>query len=104
MANNISILASGTFIRGDLFSDDLLILEGGVEGNVVGNRVLIKANGWVHGELACRSLAIELGGMMNGRIRVSEKPTQAFLAWSQEKDEITSDDDPVALAAQIKEE
>ena len=83
MANSISIIAPGTFIRGDLFSDDMLIIEGGVEGKVVGNRMIIKSGGWIHGELVCRSLSIEMGGMMNGKIKVSEHPVQTFLAWSE---------------------
>lgn len=86
MANNISILAAGTFIRGNMFSDDMIIVEGGLEGNVVGNKVVIKSGGWVHGDLMCRSLSIELGGMMNGKIKVSREPLQTYLAWSQEKD------------------
>lgn len=86
MANSISILAAGTFIRGNLFSDDVIIVEGGVEGNVVGNKVIIKKGGWVHGDLMCRALSIELGGMMNGQIKVTRESMQTFLAWSQEKD------------------
>lgn len=69
--NNITILAAGTYVNGDLFSDDLMIIEGGVEGNVVGNRVIVKKHGWVQGALTCRSLSIELGGVVNGMIRVS---------------------------------
>ncbi|MDR1396789.1 MAG: polymer-forming cytoskeletal protein [Desulfarculales bacterium] len=83
MASKISLLAAGTFIRGDIFSDDLLIIEGGIDGKVVGNKVIIKHNGWVQGEMACRSLLIELGGMLNGFVRVSSDPVNTFLAWSE---------------------
>jgi hypothetical protein len=83
MASNISIIAAGTFIRGSLYSDDVLIIEGGIEGKVIGNQIIIKTNGWMQGELACRSLLIESGGMLNGFIRVSNEPNQAFLAWSE---------------------
>lgn len=69
--NKMTILAAGTYLHGDLFSDDLMIIEGGVEGNVVGNRVIVKSRGWVHGELTCKSLSIELGGVVNGMVRVS---------------------------------
>ena len=41
--NNLTVLASGTFVRGDLFSEDVLVIEGGVEGNIVGARVIVKA-------------------------------------------------------------
>jgi cytoskeletal protein CcmA (bactofilin family) len=83
MASNISIIAAGTFIRGNLYSDDVLIVEGGIEGKIIGNQIIIKARGWVQGEMACRSLLIESGGMLNGFIRVSNEPVQAFLAWSE---------------------
>jgi cytoskeletal protein CcmA (bactofilin family) len=83
MASNISILAAGTFVRGDIFSEDLLIIEGGVEGKIVSDKVIIKPNGWVQGEMTCRSLLIELGGMLNGFIRVSSEPVNTFLAWSE---------------------
>lgn len=83
MANSISIIAPGTFIRGDLFSDDMLIIEGGVEGNVVGGRLIIKSGGWVHGDLICRSLSIEVGGIMNGKIKISMEPVPTFLAWNE---------------------
>ena len=83
MANSITILAAGTFIRGDLYSDDILIVEGGIEGNVVGNKVVVKSNGWVHGDLACKSLLIEMGGLLNGYVRVSTDPPQQYLAWAE---------------------
>ena len=85
MSNSITILAPGTFIRGDLFSDDLLIVEGGIEGTIVGNRVIIKPQGWIHGDLTCRSLSIEVGGLMNGSIFVSSSPALSFLTWSEQQ-------------------
>ncbi|KMY67211.1 hypothetical protein AAU61_10010 [Desulfocarbo indianensis] len=72
--NNLTVLASGTFVRGDLFSEDVLVIEGGVEGNIVGSRVIVKARGWVHGDLACRSLSIEPGGVVDGAVKVAVKP------------------------------
>jgi hypothetical protein len=68
--NNLTILAPGTFLRGDLISGDTLVVEGGVEGNVKGNRVIVKAQGWVHGDVVCRSLSIEPGGVVDGAVRV----------------------------------
>ena len=69
--NKLTILASGTYFRGDVFSDDILIVEGGLEGNLMGNRVIVKSTGWIHGNVTCRSLSIELGGIINGSVRVS---------------------------------
>lgn len=73
--NNLTVLASGTFVRGDLFSEDVLVIEGGVEGNIVGSRVIVKARGWVHGDLSCRSLSIEPGGVVDGAVKVATKPS-----------------------------
>ena len=73
--NNLTVLASGTFVRGDLFSEDVLVIEGGVEGNIVGARVIVKARGWVHGDLSCRSLSIEPGGVVDGAVKVATKPS-----------------------------
>jgi hypothetical protein len=73
--NNLTVLASGTFVRGDLFSEDVLVIEGGVEGNIVGARVIVKARGWVHGDLSCRSLSIEQGGVVDGAVKVATKPS-----------------------------
>lgn len=73
--NNLTVLASGTFVRGDLFSEDVLVIEGGVEGNIVGARVIVKARGWVHGDLSCRSLSIEPGGVVDGAVKVAVKPS-----------------------------
>lgn len=72
--NKMTILAAGTYIHGDVFSDDIMIIEGGVEGSVIGNRIIVKKHGWIHGSLTCRSLSIELGGVVNGNVRVSSTP------------------------------
>jgi hypothetical protein len=71
----MTVLAGGTFVRGDLFSEDTLIIEGGVEGNIVGSRVIVKSRGWVHGDLTCRSLSIEPGGVVDGEVKVATKPS-----------------------------
>lgn len=70
--NKLTVLSAGTFIRGDLYSQDVLVVEGGVEGNIVGNRVIIKNKGWVHGNLLARSLCIEPGGVVDGAMKVNE--------------------------------
>ncbi|MBI4797476.1 MAG: polymer-forming cytoskeletal protein [Desulfarculus sp.] len=68
----MTILSGGTFIRGDVFSQDVLVVEGGIEGNIVCNRVIVKPQGWVHGDVTCRSLSIEPGGVVDGAIKVSD--------------------------------
>ena len=70
--NKLTILSAGTFVRGDVFSQDVLVVEGGIEGNLVGNRVIVKPQGWVHGDLLCRSLCIEPGGVVDGAVKVSD--------------------------------
>ncbi len=71
MGNSLTVLAAGTFIRGDVFSEDILVIEGGIEGNIMGNRVIVKAKGWIHGDLVCRSLSIEPGGVVDGEVKVT---------------------------------
>lgn len=103
MANNITILAAGTFIRGDLFNDDVLIVEGGVEGNVVGNRVIIKAKGWLHGQLSCRSLSIEPGGQVHGYLRVTLDSSTSLPAMEPIVllEESTDSSEPLAESSEI---
>ena len=72
--NNLTIIAGGTMIRGELFSQDMLMIEGGVEGNVFGHKVVIKSTGWVHGDVRCNSLSIEPGGVVDGAVKVSNEP------------------------------
>ena len=71
--NKLTVLSSGTFIRGDLYSQDVLVVEGGVEGNIIGDRVIIKSKGWVHGNILARSLSIEPGGVVDGAMKVHEQ-------------------------------
>lgn len=70
---DLTILSPGTFIRGDLFSADVLVIEGGVEGNIRGDRVIVKPRGWIHGDVTCRSLSIEPGGLVDGTVKVEAK-------------------------------
>lgn len=69
--NSLTIVAAGTFVRGDIFSEDVLVVEGAVEGNVVGNKVIVKPKGWIRGDVSCRSLKIELGGVVDGAMTVA---------------------------------
>lgn len=76
MAGNIlTVLSAGTYVRGDVYSKDTLVVEGGVEGNLVGNRVIVKKQGWVHGNLSCRALSIEPGGVVDGDVHVTSAMT-----------------------------
>lgn len=68
--NDLTILAPGTFIRGNLFSESVLVIEGGIEGDIRGNRVIVKPQGWIHGNVLCRSLSIEPGGVVDGEVKV----------------------------------
>lgn len=72
-ANRLTILAAGTIVRGDVFSQDLLVVEGGVQGKVVASQVIIKGTGWVQGSVTCHSLSIELGGVVDGQVNVTQK-------------------------------
>lgn len=85
--NELTILAAGTMMRGDVFAQDTLVIEGGVQGNVVAHRVVVKGTGWVQGSLTCRALTIELGGVVDGQVHVVE--TGALMKPAQ--------DQPVAL-------
>ncbi|MBU1156160.1 MAG: polymer-forming cytoskeletal protein [Proteobacteria bacterium] len=81
-ANQLTILAAGTIVRGDVFAQDTLVVEGGVQGNVVAHRVVVKGTGWIQGSLTCRSLSIEQGGVVDAEVEVVEtgmlmKPAQA---------------------------
>ncbi|MFH2125696.1 MAG: polymer-forming cytoskeletal protein [Pseudomonadota bacterium] len=81
-ANQLTRRAAGTLVRGDVFAQDTLVVEGGVQGNVVAKRVVVKATGWIQGTLTCRSLSIELGGVVDAEVEVVEngmlmKPAQA---------------------------
>ena len=105
--NSLTVLSGGTFIRGDIYSQDVLVVEGGIEGNLVGNRVIIKPQGWVHGDVTCRSLSIEPGGVVDGAIKVSDAtslPSPAMV----EQELIMGEDAPslieVALGAADKDE
>ncbi len=73
--NNLTILAQGVLVRGNVFSEDVLVVEGNVKGNLFGNKIVIKATGRVQGDLNCRSLSIESGGVLNGFMKVSSELT-----------------------------
>ena len=83
VGNNLTILAAGTFVRGDIFSDDVLVIEGGVEGNIRGNKVIVKALGWLRGNLQCSSLSIELGGVVDGEVVVCSPEARPALAQAE---------------------
>ncbi len=98
-SNKLTILAQGSFTRGDVFCEGILVVEGGVEGNVVGNRVIIKSTGWVHGDIACGSLSIEQGGMVDGEVRVATQRAGLVPGKAQPAEELPSADDAHTLPA-----
>jgi cytoskeletal protein CcmA (bactofilin family) len=72
---NPAILSSGTLVRGDIYSEGVLVIEGVVEGSIIGNRVYVKPKGKVKGTVSCRSLVIEKGGIVNGSLKVVDTPS-----------------------------
>lgn len=66
-----TIVARGTHIHGETRSADELIVEGVIEGDVFGAKVVIKSGGRVLGTVDCETLVIEPGGILDGNIRSS---------------------------------
>jgi hypothetical protein len=64
-----TIVARGTHLIGETRSTDELIVEGVIEGDVVGAKVVIKNGGRVIGTIDCETLVIEPGGILDGNIR-----------------------------------
>lgn len=93
--NELTILAAGTMMRGDVFAQDTLVIEGGVQGNVVAHRVVVKGTGWVQGSLTCRALSIELGGVVDGQVHVTE--TGALMKSAQDQPGVLQGDGVRAL-------
>lgn len=68
----LSIIASGTFITGDIRADGTLKIEGEVLGNVqAAQQVLLARGSRVKGDVMAREAVI--GGVVEGAIRASER-------------------------------
>lgn len=71
-----TIISRGTTIRGETRSRDELIVEGVVEGNAFGEKIIIKEGGRILGNVHCRSLVIEPGGILDGDIKAEGLPVR----------------------------
>jgi len=65
--NNISVIASGLSINGILNCEEILDIEGKVEGDIIGNVVTIRELGEVQGNIITKVL--NLKGKFNGKIK-----------------------------------
>lgn len=67
-----SLIGKSLFIKGDIHSDEELLIEGKVEGKLnVKNRVIIGKNGIVNAEIKAREIIIR--GKVNGDVTASYK-------------------------------
>ncbi len=67
-----SLIGKSLFIKGDIRSDEELLIEGKVEGKLnVKNRVIIGKNGIVNAEIKAREIVIR--GKVNGDVTASYK-------------------------------
>ncbi len=69
-----TIISRGTHLMGETRSRDELIIEGIVEGDVIGAKVVIKNGGRIMGTVDCETLVIEPGGILDGSIRSAGFP------------------------------
>jgi hypothetical protein len=69
-----TIISRGTHLVGETRSRDELIIEGIVEGDVIGAKVVIKNGGRILGTVDCETLVIEPGGILDGNIRSTGFP------------------------------
>ena len=61
---NIQLHESG-FIKGDIFVKNAVV-KGKIQGNLTSDSLTIHSGGNVHGDIECRQLQIEKGGVHNG--------------------------------------
>lgn len=65
--SKVSIIGSQTKLSGKVESEDVMIIAGYIEGDVKSTKVVIKERGRVEGNITCKSLVIEPGGIFDGR-------------------------------------
>ena len=82
-----TIISRGTTIRGETRSQDELIVEGVVEGNAFGEKIIIKEGGRILGNVHCRSLVIEPGGILDGDIKAMGAPDRRKKRREREHDQ-----------------
>jgi cytoskeletal protein CcmA (bactofilin family) len=67
----INLIAKGTLIKGDIFSDGDIRIDGELTGNLESKgRLVIGASGRIDGEIKCKSC--EIAGTHNGKLFIAE--------------------------------
>jgi len=61
-----TIIARDIIIKGDISSSGMIEIEGRIKGNVKGNIVVLRENGFIEGEIIAESLSIR--GGFDGKI------------------------------------
>lgn len=65
--NSISIISKNSRIKGELYSDGSLDIEGSIEGDIFGNIITIREEGEVNGNITAKTL--NLKGKFDGKIK-----------------------------------
>ena len=69
--NGATLIGSGTTVKGDIYSEHDLRIDGKVEGNILGtSKVIIGSNGLVEGNITGKQA--DILGKVDGNIKVSE--------------------------------
>ncbi len=68
--NSVSIIQDGTFIKGTVSSRGRLEIHGHIEGDVVGDQVLVHPSGNIYGKLAAQNTHID--GVVQGELQIKE--------------------------------
>lgn len=71
-SNKVSIVGVNTKLIGRVESTDVMIIAGQIDGDVHSQKVVIKEKGRVNGNISCKSLVIEPGGIFDGRASMTE--------------------------------
>ncbi|MFT6849337.1 MAG: cytoskeletal protein CcmA (bactofilin family) [Sphingobacteriales bacterium] len=70
-SNSINLIATGTRIKGDMFSEGDIRVDGTIEGNIDSKaKIVIGNKGKVNGELLGRNA--DISGTITGTIKISE--------------------------------
>jgi len=65
-----SFLGNPSELRGDLFSEGILRLDGTIVGNIRANEVILSETASIQGEIAADKIVV--GGKMNGTLRAND--------------------------------
>ena len=72
-SSKVSIVGTNTKLIGRVESTDVMVIAGQIDGDVHSQKVVIKEKGRVNGNIICKSLVIEPGGIFDGRASMSDK-------------------------------